>query len=75
MTLIFKHGSFFQPHNFVDTSANILISQYYFPVNHQAEYIVHLKDCVGAVGELRRVVTELKLPVNLISEVRISYVA
>ena len=69
MQLLFGYCGFFQPHNFVDTSFNILVPQHYFPVNHQTEYIVEYSDCADAIAELMRLVAESEVPVNLVSEV------
>ena len=69
MQLLIGYGSFFQPHNFVDTSFNVLVPQHYFPVNHQAEYVVDYSNCADAAGELMKLVKESDMSVNLISEV------
>ena len=70
MQLLFGYCGFFQPHNFVDTSFNVLVPQHYFPDNYQAEYIVEYSNCAYAIAELVKLVDESEVPVNLVSEVR-----
>lgn len=69
MKLIFKPPTVFMPYNRVDISYNVLQVPHVLPIHWEAELSVPFEQCAEALGELRRIVLEKSMPVNMPVEV------
>ena len=70
MKILFIPSSVFSPYDRVDASYGVLEVPHYLPTHWEAELVVPLERCPEAIRELRRVVVDNSLPVNMPVEVR-----
>ena len=69
MKLIFKPPTVFMPYDRVDVSYNVLQVPHALPTHWEAELSVPFEQCAAALDELRHIVLENSMPVNMPIEV------
>ena len=74
MRTLFVYGDVFRAHNYVDNSAKVFNIPHYFPIHNEAEIAVAVDDCPAAIRELMRVVEELMIPANYVTEVSLRFI-
>ena len=57
------------PYDRIDKSYRVFNIPHYFPVHHESELILDIKDCAAAIREQRKFVFEKGIPLNYITEV------
>ena len=72
MQLLFQNNEVLSPHNHVQASYDVFNVPYYIPKDHEADVAVSVEDCAESIREIKRVVDQYFIPLNLLQVVRIN---